>query len=114
MLVWWMTAAMAQSPLTAPLNVPLGAAGPSARFVAAEVVSERFPGETAPGPTFTAGEQVEVLIEENGKVRIRSGEKYGWVAVAALGAAPPATAVDPNLLGGLQPLLPPGTAPATP
>lgn len=105
--------------LTSPAGaqMPLGVGGAMAmpssntRYVVADVVSKRFPGEDVAGPTFTTGEQVDVIVEENGSVRVRQGERYGWVSAAQLTAMPPMpspTQVPGSnpLLGGLKPLVP--------
>jgi hypothetical protein len=105
--------ASAQTPVQIP-GLPPGiqltqGGGASLRWLTADVVSERFLGETVLGPKFTNGEQVELIVEENGKARVRDGDHYGWVPVASLtSTAPtPAAGSDANaLLGGLPPLIP--------
>jgi hypothetical protein len=99
----------------------LGMPTANARYIIADVVSKRFPGEDVVGPTFTTGEQVDVIIEDGGSVRIRQGERYGWVPAGQLTSMSPMPQMPmpgmpqmPGanpLLGGLKPLVPapPGT-----
>jgi hypothetical protein len=90
--------------------------GPKAevRWLVSESGSTRFPGESEPGPTFAAGEMVEVVLVEGDRTRVRKGDRYGWVPNAALTIEAPATApaAGGSLLGGMPPLLPAGSVPA--
>jgi hypothetical protein len=102
------------SQLGLPPGVTLSA--PNSRYVVADVVSKRFPDEDTAGPTFETGEQVDVIVEEGGRVRVHQGERYGWVPAGQLTTTAPASAPTSvpgsnPLLGGLKPLLP---APAAP
>jgi len=61
----------------------------------AGVVSKRFiSDEKATFVTFDKGQALRVLYREAGWVRVRLGDKYGWVAEATVGPqapdAPPA------------------------
>ena len=111
--VGWSTPAGAQMPpgIGGSLAIPSA----NARYLMADVVSKRFPGEDLAGPTFKTGEQVDVIVEEGGSVRVRQGERYGWVPAAQLTATAPMPTLPAGgnpLLGGLQPLQP--AAPASP
>lgn len=92
-----------------PMPIQLGGADPSDRWMVAQTASVRFFGEAVPGPTFEAGEEVEVLVEDGGQVRVRAADRYGWVPKASLtdqAPAEPTTAPAGGLLGGV-PALPP-------
>jgi hypothetical protein len=111
MLIAWLVAlAGAQTP--PPAAPP---AAPAERWLSAEVVSERFPGEATPGPKFSAGEEVTVLVEDGAKTRVFAGDRYGWVPSASLTATAPAEPAAPpgasGLLGGLPPLIQPPPKP---
>lgn len=82
-----------------PLQLSFGPKGP-VRYTVEEVASVRFLGEQVEGPTFAAGEELELVTEKDGWVRVKQGERYGWVpadklaeqkpAADAADAAPPA------------------------
>lgn len=82
--------AFAQSP--SPLTLTAPAADTEVLYVVVESApSKRF--LTDPAPThvaFASGEDVRVLFREAGMVRVRDGERYGWVPESALGKEPPA------------------------
>lgn len=89
--------ATAQSPTpSAALSAP--PAADTQRWLVADTPSVRFVGEAIPGPTFTAGEQVAVLVEAEGKVRVFARDKFGWVAPSALTTVGPP---PPSLPGGM-------------
>lgn len=88
MLFLLVSQALAQVPAPITLSIPSAAD----RWLVAETPSKRFPGEQVAGPTFTSGEKVEVILEENGLARVFSGDKYGWVPVASLTTKAPAAA----------------------
>jgi hypothetical protein len=121
LLLWTLLPeAAAQSP---GLTASLASASSNARWVVGEVASKRFPGEEIAGPTFQAGEEVELILQEGDSARIRQGGRYGWVPASALTAvqplvAPPGLGTPGGnpLLEGLTPLLqaPPAPAPAAP
>jgi hypothetical protein len=105
------------SQLMAGQGMPGLTVGPKAevRWLVGETASTRFPGDAAPGPTFAAGEMVEVIVVEGATTRVRKGDRYGWVANAALTMeAPAAPAGDNPLLGSMPPLVPAGGAPPRP
>jgi hypothetical protein len=100
------------SALLAGSGVQVGGPKAEMRWLVAEAASTRFPGEAEPGPTFAAGEMVEVIVVDGDKTRVRKGDRYGWVATASLTIDAPATATGGNpLLGGMPPLLPAGSVP---
>lgn len=112
--------ATAQEPMPLDLSALLAGSGvqvggPKAemRWLTAESASTRFPGEPEPGPTFAAGEMVEVVVVVGDRTRIHKGDRYGWVATASLTVDPPASAASSGnpLLGGMPPLLPAGSVP---
>lgn len=96
--------------LLASQGVQMGGPKAEIRWMSAEAVSTRFPGDPAPGPTFAKGEMVEVVLADGATTRIRKGDRYGWVATSSLTMEQPAGALP----GGLPPLLPPGSVPASP
>jgi hypothetical protein len=94
------------------LQMQLGGPKAEVRWLSAESGSTRFPGDPAPGPTFAAGEVVEVLVAEGDRTRVRKGDRYGWVPTSVLSMTAPEPVGGNPLLGGMQPLLPAGTVPA--
>jgi hypothetical protein len=110
MLVALLSFALAQAPPQPLLPMPGFGARPSAeaRWLVADTASQRFPGEEIAGPTFTAGTEVEVIVTDGDRVRVRKDEQYGWVPASALtDAAPiPTLPTSPGLLG-MPPLQPP-------
>lgn len=96
MLFLFLSQAFAQ----APVPFTFGSTPPSARWVVAETPSKRFPGEAIPGPTFTANEQVDVILVDGGAARVRDGDKYGWVPVASLTDQAPAGATQTITIPG--------------
>jgi hypothetical protein len=54
----------------------------------AEIASARFPDAQVTGPTFAAGESVRVLFVDGARVRVRKGDRYGWVPADQLGPVP--------------------------
>jgi len=84
--------AHAQQPIqlgTQPIQLDLGPTGP-VRYATQEIASVRFLGEDVKGPVFQAGERLELITEKDGWVRVRQGDRYGWVPADALSAEPPA------------------------
>lgn len=109
--MWFLALAVAQAqplPLELPGLPPLAAAPPrgDTRVVTADTPSLRFDGEELPGPTFTAGEQVQVVLVDGERARVYKDDRYGWVPVSALAPVAPAGLPPSNLLQ-LPPLLPP-------
>lgn len=78
-----------------------------ARWLVADTQSQRFPEGDVQGPLLTAGTEVEVIVTEGDRVRVRSKDLYGWVPASALTDVAPAPALptSPGLLG-MPPLLP--------
>lgn len=72
-----------------PIQFDLGPTGP-VRYTTQEVTSVRFLGEEVQGPVFKSGERLEILTEKEGWVRVRLGERYGWVPSDLLAEEPPA------------------------
>lgn len=72
-----------------PIQLDLGPTG-AARYPTKEIASVRFLGEDAAGPVFQPGERLELITEKDGWVRVRQGERYGWVPADALSTEPPA------------------------
>lgn len=122
MLIALLSFAFAQAPSSGlpPLLPMPGLSAPSSadtRWVVADTPSQRFPGEEVPGPVFTAGTEVQVIVTEGDRVRVFHDDKYGWVPATALASVPPIPEVPatPGLLG-MPPQQPapasPGAAPA--
>lgn len=90
--IGWVVAGLLASSLAwaqQPLQFNIGPRGP-VRYAVEEVASVRFLGEEVPGPTLSAGEQVELITEKDGWVRVKKGERYGWVPAGKLVEEPPA------------------------
>ncbi len=116
-----LVAAHAQAP-TSPLSLPPGFETLSisqtpraeARWLTAKTTSKRFPGEAVDGPAFEQGERVEVIVADGSLVRVRQGDRYGWVPESVLTIEAPAA--PPPAPGAGSPLLtaPPLLVPKTP
>jgi len=108
--------AMAQAPLDLSSlglgNIATSVGASAAKYTVSETASTRFPDSDAAGPTFTAGERVEILFEEGDRVRVRAGNKYGWFAASLLSDIAPTGAAGAaptlNFQAGSPPGLPPG------
>lgn len=92
--------ALAQSPISlSPSPLTLDAGPPvEVMYVAADkVVSKRFFDDAAPGHVdFVKGDDVRVLYRANGWIRVRDGEKYGWLPETALTAERPEMPAAPQ------------------
>ncbi|MBW2255729.1 MAG: hypothetical protein JRI25_14160 [Deltaproteobacteria bacterium] len=64
----------------------------------------RFLDDDTAGPALDEGEKVTVLFREGDLVRVRKGERYGWVASSVLTDAAPEAAAPTEAI--------PATAPA--
>ncbi len=86
--------AYAQAPPGLPPGFDLSALAPAVsaetRWVLAATTSDRFPDTPGGGPDLAAGDRVQLIVEENGRARVKLGERYGWVSTAALSTDPPA------------------------
>lgn len=71
-----------------PIQLDLGPTGP-VRYATEEITSVRFLGEDVQGPVFEPGERLEIITEKDGWVRVRLGERYGWVRADQLATSPP-------------------------
>lgn len=71
-------------------------------YVAAETPSLRFFDADIAGPTFASNTKVEVILRDGDRARVREGDSYGWIAAAALSAAPADPMSDPELMKRLQ------------
>ncbi|MEZ4240427.1 MAG: hypothetical protein R3F59_30590 [Myxococcota bacterium] len=125
MLLWTValtTLAGAQEPAAPAEPAP---AGPETLYVTQDTPSVRFLGQDVAGSEFSAGDAVTVLVRDQGKVRVFTDDKFGWVDPGVLSATAPAPVGGltmpaggaSGLLGGLPPLLdkppaPSGGAPA--
>lgn len=134
-LLWALSALCSSALAQAPgLTASLTAGATDARWIApaggaAEITSKRFFGEEIAGPVFKSGEEVEIILTDGDRARIRQGPRYGWVSVADLATSqplmlPPSLGEMPAgllgappggnpLLGGL-PSLVPAPVPAAP
>lgn len=77
-------------------------------YAVGEVSSVRFADADVKGPTFAANAQLDVLLRDGARVRVRAGDDYGWVAassVTATAPAAPAMSVDPMSDPAVQELL---------
>jgi hypothetical protein len=76
------------SQFTAPVRA-------ESRWVVTAMTADRFPDTTGGGPELAAGDRVELIVEENGRARIKSADRYGWVSASALTTTPPAPTPAP-------------------
>ena len=104
--------AAAQAPGLPPLLPMPGLSMPrsaDARWLVADTQSVRFPEGDVEGPLLLAGTEVEVIVTDGDRVRVRKDDRYGWVPASALtdvSPAPPTLPSAPGLLG-MPPLNPP-------
>jgi hypothetical protein len=82
----WFSSALAQ-PAAAPEAA--SAAGPEVVWSIAETESRRFPDADTAGPKFAPSTRLEVLVRDPARLRVRSGDEYGWVPVAAVTSTAP-------------------------
>ena len=61
-------------------------------WLAEEAPSTRFSDAELAGPLFESGEKVELLFEDGEIVRVRKGDRYGWVPATAITRERPADA----------------------
>lgn len=59
-------------------------------WVVEEIRSERFADAAVTGPVFRPGEPVTVLFVEAARLRVRKGDRYGWVPSTAVTSEDPA------------------------
>lgn len=64
------------------------AEGPSAWLTTA-VDADRFADREGFGPALEQGDEVEVVLRDGERVRVRSGNDFGWVPASALSDVPP-------------------------
>ncbi len=74
-----------------------GAPQAGGKYLVADTASARFPDAAVPGPTFTAGAPVVVLIEQGDRSRVMKGDQLGWVPTASLTDTAPAISLPPAL-----------------
>lgn len=91
-------------------------------WLAKDADSTRFLGESVPGPKFSAGTRVTVLLREGEQARVFVGDRYGWVPSAALTDQAPKSEggmpsgaqeikLTPDGSGNLIPMVPPPALP---
>lgn len=78
-------------------------------YAAEAVEAVRWPDVTAVSLRLAPGDEVEVLVRDGGKVRVRRGTDFGWVAESALRPEPPA--VEPPPVEGAPPSTEPPPSP---
>lgn len=54
------------------------------RWVVADVEAKRFAEGDEAGPALKAGDEVELVFTEGDRVRIKKGDRYGWIAASAV------------------------------
>jgi hypothetical protein len=59
----------------------------------------RWPDVAAVSLTLAAGDEVEVVLRDGDKVRVRKGSDFGWVASGALTSQEPPPPIDLSSLG---------------
>lgn len=81
----WLATSFAQTPA-----MTIGQ--PAEAVYAVELIaSKRFvDGKRGSGVTFEKGKALRVIVRENGWVRVRDGESYGWLPESKLSSEPPA------------------------
>lgn len=86
--------AFAQAPPALPPGFDLSAFTPpvraESRWVVSAVTADRFPDAAGGGPALAVGDRVELIVEENGRARVKLGDRYGWVPAEALTSEAPA------------------------
>ena len=87
------SSAHAQQPITLNLGAETEL---KTMFIVEDTPSKRFVDAEQPGKAFIAGDQVQVLAEEQGLVRIMKGNTFGWVASSVLSDEAPAPAEAPT------------------
>lgn len=82
-MVLWLAAAYAQAPMVLGADDDAELVWIASTTEAAK--SKRFFDDAEQnGPVFGPAASVRVLIRENGMVRVRSGEDYGWLPASAV------------------------------
>ena len=66
-------------------------ATPEVVWAKAEVKSVRFADDTVAGPTFERNAQLEVILREGNRVRVRQGDDYGWIPASTVTTEAPPT-----------------------
>lgn len=84
------TLGYAQSPLS------FGPQG-EARWVTEDVVADRFLAynDEAKGPSLTKGDEVELMVTDGDRVRIKFDDRYGWVSASVLTTEAPEPVPEP-------------------
>lgn len=59
-------------------------------YIQADAATTRFADAATPGPAVEAGQRVRVLAVRGELVRVRLGDRYGWVREGLLDVSPPA------------------------
>ena len=84
------------------LLVLVGVALAAPRWVAEPVSATRWPDVTVTTIELRAGDEVELVLTDGAKARVRKGADFGWVNAAALVATPPqAPGLPPLDVSGL-------------
>jgi hypothetical protein len=86
------------------LTVAQPAWAQEAAWVAEDAETVRFLDDDTAGPALNEGDRVTVLFREGDLVRVRKGERYGWVAGSVLTDAAPEAATPTET----TPAAPPG------
>jgi len=96
------TLGYAQSPLS------FGPRGES-RWLTEDTETQRFFAidEEARGPKLLAGDEVELIVANGDRVRVKKGSRYGWVSASVLTAEPPEDDLDAGNLINNSKLLEP-------
>ncbi len=114
-MCWLLTSvSLAQAPAAVPTLAPAAVAtdAPEKRWAVSDVDSKRFADDDTAGPTFKAGDELLLIVTDGSRVRVRRGDRYGWVPASAVTAEAPAPAPASLDLLGLPPTLgSPGGAP---
>lgn len=81
-------------------------------WAAGDIESLRFLGDNRVGPRFDKDAELEVILEADGRYRVRGGDEYGWVAITDTTTTAPlpkfdlgSLNLDPSTFGAPQ--LPP-------
>ncbi len=76
------------------LAIAPSAFGQDARWMIEDAESMRFVEADTKGPDFRDGEKVTLLYTEGDLLRVRRGDRYGWIPATAVTADEPERATD--------------------
>ncbi len=78
-------------------GLSLGAITGEARWVVAGIEADRFPNAPSERFALAVGEEVELIFTEGARVRIKQGDRYGWLPATAVTAEAPEIEIPSGL-----------------